>query len=231
MVQNLCSRLIQPKAGSRGFGVGLSKLRLTLDVKVFVLMHSNFVRGLLKPWTTAAHALFSIISQTFTAERRAFHWRENEFCLHLQSGKRRIEIHVKKRNVRSAPEEKQILLICSELEIAGTSRWNHPACLKSLSNLSSRFSHKFPNFLWPINYLGTQHQSWPKRQFKMKKTVKKTAFFTGQSHSFSFFACPSHSCELQTQLPQNEVPKQTTSSLDRSGHELSREPFIRAVRV
>ena len=125
MVQNLCSRLIQPKAGSRGFGVGLSKLRLTLDVKVFVLMHSNFVRGLLKPWTTAAHALFSIISQTFTADRRAFHWRENEFCLHLQSGKRRIEIHVKKRNVRSAPEEKQILLICSELEIAGTSRWNH----------------------------------------------------------------------------------------------------------
>ena len=135
------------------------------------------------------------------------------------------------RNVWSAPEEKQILLICSELEIAGTSRWNHPACLKSLSNLSSGFSHKFPNFLWPINYLGTQHQSWPKRQFKMKKTVKKTAFFTGQSHSFSFFACPSHSCELQTQLPQNEAPKQTTSSLDRSGHELSREPFIPAVRV
>ena len=31
----------------------------------------------------------------------------------------------KKRNVWSAPEEKQILLICSELEIAGTSRWNH----------------------------------------------------------------------------------------------------------
>ena len=31
----------------------------------------------------------------------------------------------KKRNVWSAPEEKQVLLICSELEIAGTSRWNH----------------------------------------------------------------------------------------------------------
>ena len=28
-------------------------------------------------------------------------------------------IRVKKRNVWSAPEEKQILLICSELEIAG----------------------------------------------------------------------------------------------------------------
>ena len=61
-----------------GFGVGLSKPRLTLDVKVFV------VRGLLKPWTTAAHSLFSIISQTFTSERRALEWRENEFCLHLQ---------------------------------------------------------------------------------------------------------------------------------------------------
>ena len=155
-------------------------------------MHSNVVRGLLRTWTTAAHALFSIIFQTFTAERRAFQWRENEFCSHLQSGKWRIEIHVKK-------------------EMCGV--------------------HKFPNFLWPVNYLGTQHQSWRKRQFKMKKTVKKTAFFTGQSHSFSFFACPSHSCELQTQLPQNEAPKQTTSSLDRSGHELSREPFIRAVRV
>ena len=31
----------------------------------------------------------------------------------------------KKKNVLSAPEEIQILLICSELEIAGTSRWNH----------------------------------------------------------------------------------------------------------
>ena len=49
-----------------------------------------------QPGTTAAHALFSIISQTVTAERRALQWRENEFCLHLQSGKWRIEIHGKK---------------------------------------------------------------------------------------------------------------------------------------
>ena len=39
--------------------------------------------------------LFSTISQTFTAERRALQWRENEFCLHLYRGKWRIEIHVK----------------------------------------------------------------------------------------------------------------------------------------
>ena len=226
MVQNLCSRLIQPKAGSRGFGVGLSKLRLTLDVKVFVLMHSNFVRGLLKPWTSAAHALFSIISQTFTADRRAFHWRENEFCLHLQKADRDS---CKKKKCEECPRRKtnpahmQRAWDCGDISMKPLNG--------SLSNLSWGISHKFPNFLWPINYLGTQHQSWPKRQFKMKKAVKKTAFFTGQSHSFSFFACPSHSCELQTQLPQNEAPKQTTSSLDRSGHELSREPFIRAVRV
>ena len=92
----------------------------------------------------------------------------------------------KKRNVWSAPEEKQILLICSELEIAGTSRWNHSTDRCQIFRRGFRI--KFPNFLWPINYLGTQHQSWPKRQFKMKKTVKKTAFFTGQSQSFRFFA-------------------------------------------
>ena len=71
----------------------------------------------------------------------------------------------------------------------------------SLSNLLSGFSHKFPNFLWPISYLGTQHQSWPKRQFKMKKTVKKTAFFTGQSQSFSFFARPSHCWRWKRNYP------------------------------
>ena len=194
-------------------------------------MHSNVVRGLLKPWTTAAHALFSIISQTFTADRRAFHWRENEFCLHLQSGKRRIEIHVKKRNVRSAPEEKQILLICSELEIAGTSRWNHSTDRCRIFRRGFRIS--FPIFFDQLITWEPNKQSWPKRQFKLKwkRQWKKTAFFTGQSQSFSFFARPSHCCEMQTQLPQNEAPNQTTSSLDRAGRELSREPFIRAVRV
>ena len=59
----------------------------------YKIMHSNVVHGLLKLWTNAARALFSIISQIFTAERRASQWRENEFCLHLQSGKWPIEIH------------------------------------------------------------------------------------------------------------------------------------------
>ena len=195
-------------------------------------MHSNVVRGLLKPWTTAAHALFSIISQTFTAERRALQWRENEFCLHLhlQSGKWRIENHVKKKCVE-CPRRKQILLICSELEIAGTSRWNHSTNRCRIFRRGFRIS--FPIFFDQLITWEPNKQSWPKRQFKLKwkRQWKKTAFFTGQSQSFSFFARPSHCCEMQTQLPQNEAPNQTTSSLDRSGRELSREPFIRAVRV
>ena len=56
----------------------------------------------------------------------------------------------------------------------------------SLSNLLSGFSHKFPNFLWPISYLGTQHQSWPKRQFKMKKTVKKQRFLRARVSRLAF---------------------------------------------
>ena len=195
-------------------------------------MHSNVVRSLLKPWTTAAHALFSIISQTFMAERHALQWRENEFCLHLhlQSGKWQIEIHVKKKIVecprrKTNPAHMQRSWDCGDISMKPLNG--------SLSNLLSGFSHKFPNFLWPINYLEPNNQSSPKRQFKLKwkRQWKKTAFFTGQSQSFSFFARPSHCCKMQTQLPQNEAPNQTTSSLDRSGRELSREPFIRAVRV
>ena len=34
--------------------------------------------GLLKPWTIAEHSLFSIIPQTFIAQRRALQWWENE---------------------------------------------------------------------------------------------------------------------------------------------------------
>ena len=90
----------------------------------------------------------------------------------------------KKRNVWSAPEEKQVLLICSEFEIAGTSRWNHSTDRCRIFRRGFRI--KFPNFLWPINYLGTQHQSWPKRQFKMKKTVKKQRFLRARVSRLAF---------------------------------------------
>ena len=48
------------------------------------------------------------------------------------------------------------------------------------------------------------NQSWPKRQFKSKwkRQWKKTAFFTGQSQSFSFFARPSHCCEMKRNYPK-----------------------------
>ena len=58
-------------------------------------MHSYIFRGLLKLRTIAAHActcshmlahaLFSIIYQTFMDERRALHWRENDL-LHERAG-------------------------------------------------------------------------------------------------------------------------------------------------
>ena len=46
-------------------------------------MQSYVFRGLLKLWTIIllhmlAHALFSVIYQTFVAERRTLHWREND---------------------------------------------------------------------------------------------------------------------------------------------------------
>ena len=141
-------------------------------------MHSNVVHGLLKQWTTAGHALFSIISQTFTAERRTLQWQENEFCLHFTKWKMADRDSHKKRNVWSAPEEKhantahkQQAWDCRDISTKPRNG--------SLLNFLLGFSHKSPNFLWPINYLGTQHQSWPKKQLKMKKIVKKNSVFYG----------------------------------------------------
>ena len=47
------------------------------------------------------------------------------FVYILQSGKWQIEIHVKKEMCGVPQKKKKILLISSELEIAGTSRRNH----------------------------------------------------------------------------------------------------------
>ena len=82
---------------------------------------SNVVRGLLKPWTIAAHALFSIISQTFTAERRALQWRENEFCLHLHRGKWRIEIHVKNEMCGVPQKKNKSCSYAASLRLRGSS--------------------------------------------------------------------------------------------------------------
>ena len=162
MVQNLCSRLIQPKASSsrglswpRGFGMGFFKPRLILDVKVFRINALKRCPRLAEAVNDCcACSVFNYIP-AFTAERRALQWRKNEFCLHLhlQSGKWRIEIHVKKKCVecprrKTNPAHMQRAWDCGDISMKPLNG--------SLSKLSSGFSHKFPNFLWPINYLGTQ---------------------------------------------------------------------------
>ena len=66
-------------------------------------MHSYVFCGLLKLWTIAAHALFSIIYQTFMAERRALHWRENDL-LHERAGNFVHFLHlIHRRNISFNP--------------------------------------------------------------------------------------------------------------------------------
>ena len=119
-----------------------------------------------------------------------------------KSGKWWIEIHVKKEMCGVPQKKNKSCLYAESLRLRGhLDETTQRIAVESFVG----FSHKFPNFLWSINYLGIQHQSWPKKQFKMKKdSEKKTALFTGQSQSFSIFARPSHCYEMQTQLPQNE---------------------------
>ena len=81
----------------------------------------------------------------------------------------------KKRNVWSAQEEKQALLICSELEIAGTSRWNHSTDRCRIFQGGFRLS--FPIFFDQlITWEPKTNLDW-RRQFKMKKTVKIKLLF------------------------------------------------------
>ena len=81
----------------------------------------------------------------------------------------------KKRNVWSAQEEKQALLICSELEIAGTSRWNYST--DSCRIFQGGFRLSFPIFFDQlITWEPKTSLDW-RRQFKMKKTVKIKQLF------------------------------------------------------
>ena len=80
------------------------------------------------------------------------------------------------RETRVAVAGKRVLFTFTKWKMADRDSW-FMSLKGSLSNLSSGFSHKFPNFLWPVNYQLIKHQSWPKRQFKMKKTVKKNQRF------------------------------------------------------
>ena len=126
----------------------------------------------------------------------------------------------RKRNVWSAPEEKQILLICSELEITGTSRWNHSTDRCRIFHRGFHIS--FPIFFDQLITLEPNANLDRRDNLKWKRQWKKQRFLRAKA---------GRCCEMQMQLPQNKAPKQTTSSLDWSGRKLSREPFIRAVRV
>ena len=103
MVQNLRSRLIQSTARStrglswpRRFGLGLSKPRLTLDVKVFVNALKRCPRLAEAVNDCCACSIFNYIRD----QRRALQWRESDL-LH-----RRAEISSKlhfihRRNISS----------------------------------------------------------------------------------------------------------------------------------
>ena len=146
-------------------------------------MHSNVVRGLLNPRTIASRALLSIISQTFTAERRVLQWWENDL-LHERAG-----ISSKLHLISSHPSLEYLFQTTHSLD------W-------SLTNFSSRFSHKFRN---SVALILTEMFIWN------EKDRIKCANFPDQSQSFRFFARSSHCCKLY------ELAKQTTLSLDRSG--------------
>ena len=152
-------------------------------------MHSNVVRGVLKPWANAARTQLNLTPD--------IHGRATRF-----GGK----------------------MTCCTREPAISSKlhlihlWNisfkRPDW--SLTNFSSRFPRKFHNS--PALIL-TEMLIWN------EKGSVKYGDIPDQSQSFRTFARSSHCCKLR------KAPKQTTSSLDRFGHELIPELFIRTVRV
>ena len=133
MVQNLCSRLIQPKASSsrglswpKGFGMGLSKPWLTLD---WSGLEGVRIKAL-KRCPRLAEAVNDCCTCSVCNYIPDLHGRETSVAVvgkwvlfAFTKWKMADRDSCKKRNAWSAPEEKQVLLICSELEIVGTSRW------------------------------------------------------------------------------------------------------------
>ena len=133
-------------------------------------MHSNVVRGLLNPRTIASRALFSIISQNFTAERRVLHlcgWkmtcctREPEFLLNSTSS---ALIH----------------------------RWN--ISFKRLTRSIDRWQTFRRGFL--TSFATAQHLSWPKCSFETKTKGFYMVILPDQSQSFRFFARSNYCCKL-----------------------------------
>ena len=153
MVKNLRSRLIQPVASSnrglswpRSFGLGLSKPRLTLDVKCTQTLSAALM---LRPWKNVAYALFSIISQTFTAERLALQWREND--LQHKSCTREPEISSKphlihRRNISFKPLDWSLTNFSSRFPQTKVSQHPHTVILTEMLIWNEKDSVKYGDF-------------------------------------------------------------------------------------
>ena len=134
MVKNLCSRLIQPKASSsrglsspKGFVDGLIQAAPYLGregVRINALKRCPRLAEAVND--CCACSVFNYIPDLHGRKTRvavAEKWVLFAFTK-WKMADRDLD-SCKKRIVWSAPEEKQAQLIRSELEIAGTSRWNH----------------------------------------------------------------------------------------------------------
>lgn len=166
MVQNLCSRLIQPTASlspglfwPRSFGLSLSKPQLNLTWKCpYKYTH----RLSAACWTRErllhmlAHALFSIIYQTFRPK--------DERCI---GGK-----------MTCCTREPEISSIFSTSSIAGISPFN-PLDWSLTNSFSTSFPHKFHKSLVLIL---TEMLIWKEHD------GRKYGDFSVQSQSFRFFA-------------------------------------------
>ena len=153
MVKNLRSRLIQPVASwNRGlswpriFGLGLSKPRLTLDVKCTQTLSAALMQ---RPWKNVAYALFSIISQTFTAERLALQWREND--LQHKSCTREPEISSKphlihRRNISFKPLDWSLTNFSSRFPQTKVSQHPHTVILTEMLIWNEKDSVKYGDF-------------------------------------------------------------------------------------
>ena len=104
---------------------------------------------MLRPWKNVAHALFSIISQTFTAERLALQWREND--LQHKSCTREPEISSKpqlihRRNISFKPLDWSLTNFSSRFPQTKVSQHPHTVILTEMLIWNEKDSVKYGDF-------------------------------------------------------------------------------------
>ena len=109
---------------------------------MLVKRRSNVLRGLLKPWTTAAHALFLLLCPSFCIRSRPLVAERGKWCSNRK--KERLEYF---RGKTDRPDLR---------------RTRNSISARQLRDLN------FGDFLWQIYYLEAQNQSWLKFWFKTK---------------------------------------------------------------